>query len=322
MDKELLYRYFEGNVSPEELHQIREWQEASASNRDTMRRERKLFNALMLAGSPYQTGADDSATEGSRDESAGSHNHTLGILLKVAACVAVLMGLGAAYLWVGGNHSANQLAYQTVSVPSGQRVELMLPDSTHVWVNANTTLRYPLAFGKERREVELDGEACFEVRHDSRCPFVVHTSQMDVQDIGTKFNVEAYSGNGYQETSILEGKVVVAMAGTEKNLELDAGKKLIMSQGKASIESINDPDKYRWTEGLYCFSNKPVAEIMKDFEKYYGLRIVVDNRKLSRMVLSGKFRIAEGLDYALSVLQAEVAFKYHRSSDSSTIFIE
>lgn len=322
MDKELLYRYFDGNVSPEELHEIRVWQEASDENRDTMRRERKLFNALLLAGSPQQEGDKGLGIEAGRNQSEGHNGRAARILLRVAACVAVMLCLGAAYLWVSDDYSPNQLAYQTVRVPSGQRVELTLPDSTHVWVNANTTLRYPLAFGQERREVELDGEACFEVRHDSRCPFVVHTSQMYVKDLGTKFNIEAYSENNYQEVSLLEGKVMVGLAGETKSYVLATGKKLTVNSGKVQAENISDPDKYRWTEGLYCFSNKPVAEIMKDFEKYYGLRIVVNNRKLSQMVLSGKFRIAEGLDYALSVLQAEVPFKYKRNRDNTEILIE
>lgn len=324
MDKDVLYRYFAGEVSPEELHEIKLWSEQSEANRDTLRRERKLFNAMLLAGSS-QLAAD--ANDGglqSQAEDAEMHPHKLkGILLRVAACVALVAGLGAAYLWFSGVATPNQLAYQTVRVPSGQRVDLILPDSTHVWVNANTTVRYPLEFAEESRDVELDGEAYFEVKHNNKCPFVVHTSKMDIEDLGTKFNVDAYSGNNYQEASLIEGKVSVKMAGSKGHTYvLEPGRMFTVAGGKERIEDISDTDKYRWTEGLYCFSAKTIAQIMKDFEKFYGVRIVIDNRQISKVALSGKFRIAEGLDYALSVLQAEASFKYHRSADGSTIFIK
>lgn len=82
---------------------------------------------------------------------------------------------------------------QTVTVPSGQRANVILPDGTDVWLNAGTTIRYPISFMKGKREIILDGEAYFEVVHNEKCPFVVHTYAMDVEVLGTKFNVEAYS---------------------------------------------------------------------------------------------------------------------------------
>lgn len=324
MDKNLLYRYFAGKVSPEELHEIRLWSEQSEANRDTLRRERKLFNAILLAGSPqHATAANDIDIQSEAKDTRTHRLKLTHILFKVAACVALVAGLGAAYLWFSGIASPNQLAYQTVKVPSGQRVELILPDSTHVWVNANTTVRYPLEFDEDSRDVELDGEAYFEVKHNSKCPFIVHTSKMDIEDLGTKFNVDAYAGNNYQEASLIEGKVSVKMSGSKGHTYvLEPGKMFTVAGGKERIEDISDTDKYRWTEGLYCFSAKTMAEIMRDFEKFYGVHIVVDNEQIRKITLSGKFRIAEGLDYALSVLQTEAPFKYHRSADSSTIFIK
>lgn len=324
MDKNLLYRYFAGDVSPEELHKVRLWSEQSEANRNSLRRERKLFNAIMLAGSPQRVAEVDGTDTQSEGKDTGKHRPKLiGMLFRGAACLALVAGMGAAYLWLSGIATPNQLAYQTVKVPSGQRVELILPDSTHVWVNANTTVRYPLEFAEDSRNVELDGEAYFEVKHNSQCPFVVHTSKMDIEDLGTKFNVDAYSGNNYQEASLIEGKVSVKMPGGKGHTYvLESGKMLTVADGKEWIKDISDTDKYRWTEGLYCFSAKTMAQIMKDFEKLYGIRIVVDNKQISKVALSGKFRIADGLDYALSVLQAEASFKYHRSADGSTIFIE
>ena len=227
----------------------------------------------------------------------------------------------AGILFFANRNTANQLAFQTIHVPSGQRVDIVLPDSTHVWLNANTTMTYPLAFMEDRREVIIDGEAYFEVKHNAKCPFTVHTAQMDVTDLGTKFNVEAYSDKGYTETSLMEGKVEIGVGGKQTYV-LEPGQKLWVMGGQIKRSTIDDPDTYRWREGLNCFNNKPVSSIMKDFEKYYGIRIQIRKKSIRNVVLSGKFRIAEGLDYALSVMQAEVPFQYHRNEEDSTLYIE
>lgn len=315
MDKDLLYRYFNGQVTPEELHQVRLWQEESEENRNLLRRERKLFNAMILAASPQgeEHGQQD-------EEDRETRNYPWKSLVRIAAGLLFVLGL-TGILFFANRNTANPLAFQTIHVPSGQRVDLVLPDSTHVWLNANTTMTYPLTFMKDKREVTIDGEAYFEVKHNAQCPFTVHTAQMDVTDLGTKFNVEAYSDKGYTETSLMEGKVEIGVRGKHTYV-LEPGQKLWVMDGQIKRSAIDDPDAYRWREGLYCFNNKPVSSIMKDFEKYYGVRIQIRNKKIQKVVLSGKFRIAEGLDYALSVMQAEIPFQYHRNEENSTLYIE
>lgn len=315
MDKDLLYRYFNGQVTPEELHQVRQWQEESEENEKLLRRERKLFNAMILVGSPERE-EDEQVTERVHEARSFSWK-SLG---RIAAGIVLVLGL-AGILFFANRNTANQLAFQTIHVPSGQRVDIVLPDSTHVWLNANTTMTYPLAFMEDRREVIIDGEAYFEVKHNAKCPFTVHTAQMDVTDLGTKFNVEAYSDKGYTETSLMEGKVEIGVGGKQTYV-LEPGQKLWVMGGQIKRSTIDDPDTYRWREGLYCFNNKPVSSIMKDFEKYYGIRIQIRKKSIRNVVLSGKFRIAEGLDYALSVMQAEVPFQYHRNEEDSTLYIE
>ncbi len=313
MDKDLLYRYFNGQVTPDELHRIRKWQEESEANRDLLRRERKLFNAMILAGSPEKNRSLVKETD-------KWDRHRKLLLGKVAAGLVIAVGL-AALLFFTNRNTPDLLAFQTIHVPSGQRVEILLSDSTHVWLNANTTMTYPSEFKKDKREVTIEGEAFFEVRHNDKWPFTVHTSQMDIKDLGTKFNVEAYADKGYAETSLMEGKVEIAMTNRQSHI-LQPGQKLQVMDGNMKLSDINDPDSYRWREGLYCFSNKRLLNIMKDFEKYYGVRIEIRNQEIRNVVLSGKFRIAEGLDYALSVLQAEIPFHYYRNKATSTLYIE
>lgn len=315
MDKDILYRFFEGRTSVAEMRQVKEWAEASDENRKLFRRERKLFNAMILAGRPERGYLWKTMNKG--------RNRFIGEFLKIASVIVITAGVTAALFLMGKDSDEVNLAIQTITVPAGQRVNLDLPDGSNVWLNAGTRMQYPTAFMKGKREVALDGEAYFEVKHYEKSPFVVHTPVMDVEVLGTKFNVEAYSKRKVFETSLMEGKVRVKSPLNEKvSMVLSPHYKTTLKDGKLVVSQIDDYNVYRWKEGLYCFKNKAFAEIMRDLERYYDLRIQLDNLGIAGVALTGKFRISDGLDYALRVLQNDVSFSYHRDKENDVIYIK
>ena len=105
---------------------------------------------------------------------------------------------------------------QTITVPAGQRINITLVDGTNVWLNARTSLSYPVKFGKNNRQVVLDGEAYFDVTKDKSKPFIVQTDNYNVEVLGTKFDVNAYSETGEFETTLMSGSVKVASASDSK----------------------------------------------------------------------------------------------------------
>lgn len=316
MDKDLLYRFFEGCASVEEMKAIKSWAEASEANGKLFRRERKLFNAMILAGHSGQT--DIGMRKSKR------RKYVMRELLKMASIVIITIGITVTLFSIGKNADKNMVAaMQTITVPAGQRVNLGLPDGSNVWLNAGTRMQYPVSFLKGKREVILDGEAYFEVVHDEKSPFVVHTKVVDIEVLGTKFNVEAYSTRNLFETSLMQGKVRVKLSDNEQPaVILYPDQKTTLKDGKLVVSKIDDYNVYRWKEGLYCFRNKPFADIMKDLEKYYDMEIHMDREDLAEVVLTGKFRISDGLDYALRVLQNDVSFTYRRDKDYGVIYIK
>ena len=106
----------------------------------------------------------------------------------------------------------------TLYVPAGQRAELVLPDSTRVWLNANSKLVYSTSFKEGIRQVELDGEAYFDVKHNGDNPFVVRTKSMNVTVLGTEFNVSAYSGIEEFKYCIIERKCRVESIGSFRKI--------------------------------------------------------------------------------------------------------
>lgn len=176
MDKDLLYRFFERRASIEEMKEIKQWSELSDANRDLLYKERKLFDAMQVLASPNP---DKKKTTSPRRS---IHKSFVREFMKIAAVITVTVCITATFLSIGNNYTDS--AMQTVTVPSGQRANVILPDGTDVWLNAGTTIRYPISFMKGKREIILDGEAYFEVVHNEKCPFVVHTYAMDVEVLG------------------------------------------------------------------------------------------------------------------------------------------
>mgnify|MGYP001654282430 CR=1 FL=1 len=214
-------------------------------------------------------------------------------------------------------------AMNTIKVPAGQRANLTLPDGTNVWLNARSEMRYPAVFTGNKREITLDGEAYFEVTHNEDKPFVVQTNKCNVEVLGTKFNVEAYSDSEDFCTSLMEGSVRVSDKGNPSETVLLSPNHMVsLENGQLSTSPILDFDVFRWKEGLICFRNMNFEQLMLRFEKCYGVRIVVENKHLVNYICSGKFRISDGIDNALRILQKDAKYSFERNNDESVIYIK
>lgn len=314
MNRDLLYRFFEGRASVDEMQAIKEWAEASEENNLTLYKERKIFDATLLVG-PLKKA--DSGSEPHKKK-----KYFIKEFIKVASIVLITVSATLGLFSIGNYHHNDTVAMQTITVPAGQRVSLKLPDGSNVWLNAGTVMQYPISFMKKKREIILDGEAYFEVAHNPKSPFVVHTHAMDIEVLGTEFNIEAYEKRKTFETSLIQGKVRVKSPTDEKtSLILLPNYKTTLQNGRLVVSKIEDYNVYRWKEGLYCFKNKPLTEILENLERYYDIRIVLEKQSIAQIVLTGKFRITDGLDYALRVLQQDVAFTYYRDDESDIIHI-
>lgn len=319
MKKETLYKYFEGIASPEEEAAVYHWLDASSENEEELFREREFFDAMILSGR-----VKDCTSE--KNERLGMIRKPLmrvwmREVLKVAAVIAITVACGS-YLYLSEKKEL-LAAMNTITVPAGQRVNLKLPDGTEVWLNARSEMTYPAVFSDTRREVKLEGEAYFEVEHNKKIPFVVRTRKCDIEVLGTKFNVEAYSDSEEFATSLMEGSVKVTdNTGPSASVVLKPDQEVRFKEGRLQLSSIGDYDHFRWKEGLVCFNNVAFCELMKRFEKCYGISIIVENKNLEEYSCSGKFRISDGLDNALRILQRNAKYTFERNEDNSVVYIK
>ena len=210
--------------------------------------------------------------------------------------------------------------YNKVEIPRGGEYALVLSDGTKVHLNSMSSLRFPVAFTTGKREVELQGEAYFEVSKNKEKPFIVKTTKGDVEVLGTKFYISAYATTDVFETSLIEGKVKVHTA--YEDMTLYPKDKAVLENGLLTRKQIDDMDTYRWRDGLYCFKNLSFDDVLKQFEIYYDIRFVKENPQIANPKLNGKFRLIDGVDYALRVLQREVGFSFRRDDEANVIYLK
>lgn len=231
--------------------------------------------------------------------------------------------LGGSFIYRQMQTAQTPVALQTIAVPAGQRINITLPDGTNVWLNARTTIQYPVTFNSNERTVKLDGEAYFDVAKDKTKPFIVQTDKYSVEVLGTKFDVESYSETGQFETALMEGHVKISsLKDATESLMLTPNNKAFLHKGKLQVIPVDDFNPYRWREGLICFKNESFASIMNEFEKYYGININITNLDVQKYLYTGKFRQTDGVDYALRVLQKDIGFTYERDDDKHIIYIK
>ncbi|MDR3060835.1 MAG: FecR family protein [Dysgonamonadaceae bacterium] len=316
--KRLLYKIFSGEASIEEIRIVKQWVEESEKNKESFLRERKIFDAIALSKDDRQTKENDNP--GSIQPL--KNKSLIYEILKITAVILITAGIS--FLYFKERRSVvDDAGIAVVTVPAGHRVNMTLPDGTSVWLNARTTLRYPASFSKDKRQVFIDGEGYFTVRKDEKRPFFVETGQYQVKVLGTSFNVDAYSDSPVFETALLEGRLVIYDSNNirKEPVELKPNERVLLKDGQLCKMPIEDFNSYQWIDGLISFKDQSFRNIMKEFEKCYGITIVVNNKNVYRVVYTGKFSYSDGVDYALKVLQKNIRFDFRRDNNQRVIYI-
>lgn len=240
-------------------------------------------------------------------------------IVKYAAMALILV---ASTVWSTLHLSDNvaEPTMNTLYVPAGQRAQITLQDGTEVWLNAQSTLKYPSRFSKKSREVEITGEAFFDVAKEKKRPFIVSTQHIDMKVLGTQFNVYSYPGADYIQTDLVEGSVKIYSANDEKNgIILKPNEQVIIQGNNMTVGHINNPDHMLWRNGIYSFNNERLIVILEKLQLYYDVKIVVEDPEIFNVRYTGKFRQRDGIDEILRILQKIQSFKIERDRENNII---
>lgn len=181
----------------------------------------------------------------------------------------------------GSNFTGESLMKNTLSTPRGGEYKLLLPDGSKVWLNAASSLRYAPQFSRAKgapREVELTGEAYFEIAQDASHPFIVKTPSTKVEVLGTSFNVNAYPDEARSRTTLVQGSVRVQSFSTisqsNKSIILKPGEQAeLTAAGNIASREIDASAAIAWQQGVFSFENADVTEIMRQISRWYNVDI-------------------------------------------------
>lgn len=313
MTTELLKKYIEGDASQKEREEVQLWLEADEKNYKEFISLRILYD-ITLGSLPEKP--DFTSSSGKR-----KRKRILTGFVQIAASILITFGC-TYYFLMNAPQEEEAITMQTLHIPAGQRAELTLADGTKVWLNALTTLTFPNRFTETSREVYLDGEAYFDVAHNTGSMFTVNTNDHLVHALGTEFNVTAYTKNSFFETSLLEGSVEVVSKADEQKIVLDPGNRAYLKSGKLVSSPIRDYDHFLWTKGILSFNHERMEDILEKLELYYDVEIQNNNPKTNDMRYTGKFRIKDGIEHVLNVLRIPTGMRYVKDNEMNVIYIK
>ncbi|WP_298650945.1 FecR family protein [uncultured Proteiniphilum sp.] len=307
---DLLKKYLEGDTNRMENRDVFEWIRQSDKNEQKFKALRRLHDIVIWRGNAVVVPVVRKKTQ--------KRNFRLFVRITAACILTVVLF----YFYqevtdkdIKWRIGKSDTGMQEMSVPTGQYAELVLDDGTKVWLNSKSTLIFPLHFTPTERAVRLSGEGYFEVAPDPDRPFRVETQEYIIQVLGTEFNVRAYEGSQPFETSLLKGSVMVTSEQTSEDLYLKPNERAIGKDSKLNITSFNK-DEFLWREGILFIDDKSIYEILPVLEQYFDIKFIIEENSVEKhKKYTGKFRIQDGVEHILNVLQIQNKFSYETSKN-------
>lgn len=199
--------------------------------------------------------------------------------------------------------------FNTIETPVGGQYKVNLPDGTEVWLNAASSLRYPVRFAGNERRVELKGEGYFEVAHNRLKPFKVATANQTVEVLGTHFNIMAYTDEKAIKTTLLEGSVRVANA-KNTGILVPGQQSILTSNTIDVINSVDLEDVTAWKDGYFKF-NENLTSVMNKVARWYNIDVVYDLQPDPDLAFGGKISRSRNIAEVLKIIEytGKVHFK-------------
>ncbi len=342
---ELVATQFSDALTADESRRLNEWIEASEANREEYNRLVKVWQstpdvselsqydskkAFAQFVNRIQTSGEkptvvEPAVEQPKTKPAGKRRYVIGFM-RYAAVVAVLV-CACSYLFynIGQRNMEQAFAMIKVEAPQGSTTKMTLPDGTEVWLNAGSRIEYSQGFGVRDRRVKLSGEGYFEVHHNTAMPFIVNSSSLNVQVLGTKFDFRDYPSDHSAMVSLDEGSVAVGLRSShdgDYQYRLSPDQRAVLEKGSGNlrIEKRTTTDRL-WTDGTIMLNGRRLADICIDLERSYGVKICIENRTLAQTRFYGVFhRKDQNLDQVLGTLAATGHIRYVISGNVVRIY--
>lgn len=214
------------------------------------------------------------------------------------------------------------LQFNTLRIPRGGEYQLELSDGTNVWLNSESELVYPVAFGTDQRVVQLKGEAYFDVSPDKNSPFIVQTVNQELKVLGTEFNLSAYETDGVTVTTLVEGSVMIAVEdkndGAEnKEVVLRPEEQVVLENASGNIIK-NKVQTYlytSWKDGRFVFEDTSLEAFLTRLARWYDVEVVIEDESLKDIHFTGDLPRYNDMNSILKILEAEMSVNIRVGED-------
>uniref|UniRef100_UPI0032173610 FecR family protein n=1 Tax=uncultured Draconibacterium sp. TaxID=1573823 RepID=UPI0032173610 len=308
MNRETLYKFTLNKLTNDrEIEKVINWIESSEANK-------KEFETLknLWAISGFANYSSYAAEKSGEVLSLPKRRVNLAFLTKYAAIFIFAFLIGGISVYLLENKESHTITWNEIIVPEGESAEVYLSDNTHVWLNSNTKLLYPSRFKGNKRDIKLSGEAYFDVAHNSKNPFYVHTTELTVAVKGTSFNVQAYDNDKKINVTLIDGKVCLQNPDGQVVSELSPGENARYDLTKRNIyvSKANTEFYTSWKEGYLVFKDAKLEDIVRKFERWYNITVTFDDEEIRQIEFTGTILKNKPIDQIFDILKYTAGIDY------------
>lgn len=320
-DETVLVAYLKGELDLETVMAVESWYDASEENQRLLGQVYRILyvNDRINAAADFDPEASLSRLK-DRMRSKSRRRFALRVVrwtMGVAAA-CVLLVAGVVFTQRLGEYVSRPLTVQT---QLGERSQVILPDGSKVWLNSCSSVKYSSSFFTRERRVEMTGEAYFIVEKDRRAPFIVSSDGLDIEVLGTRFNVRNDSDLHRITAVLLEGSIEAR--GGSSTARLRPAQQIIFNTDTREMlvsECCSVERSINWIDGKFRFDRNTFSEIVAELQRYYNVDIEFADARLRDERFSGDFRVEDGIYHILSILQLTNKFHYEIDHNEIRLF--
>lgn len=361
MDESIIIKYLRKTLSQEERKEFVRWLNEDPAHLKLFKEVKKSWALTTSFDAGNYT---DSDSEFNRFKYRYLHpgktrNGISPLLIQISQIAAIVVVTAALSIYIqhliSKNGNSLQTSFNEITTNAGEKTRITLADGSQIWINSCTKLKYPTSLTGSKVDLFLDGEAYFDLKKIPNRKIIVHTSRLNINVIGTAFNLRSYSDDNIIETTLVRGKISITHTSEQNN----ASKEVVLKPNQSAIyfknsntlkvpvlaehriqnsetqegleqlaiknqsnviveESINTEPQISWIEGKFVFRKETFENLAKRLERHYNVKITITDSKLKKSKFSGTFD-KESIEQALKALSYPVPFNYTIIKDSITI---
>jgi len=218
------------------------------------------------------------------------------------------------YTFNNSQVNSESTAYNTIETPMGGQYQINLPDGSKVWLNSGSSLRYPVKFNSLERNIEISGEAYFEVAKKEGIPFKVKVGEQEVEVLGTHFNIMAYTDEASINTTLVEGSVKVSNG--KKSKIIIPGQQSRLKNGEIEVHSVDIDEVIAWKDGFFLFKNENLHSMMRKISRWYDVEVIYQGN-IADKSFGGKISRSRNISEVLNILESTGSIHFEVVNENS-----